>query len=301
MKRESRTSFKYLVIALHLVSTVNMSRASNADAVFIETQSKKTTPPKKLGSQLDAHPTWVVTASDAAQAMNSVKFMDMLVGVKNAARVNTYTHTPEQVLPEGSILVAEGDEEKNSASWTPSFVQSFWRTGDAKVDVDDKGVAKSKIGIESLISTDACSRPSYVTTSEYTGRLWFLPDSTGGIKFRETIKVVSLAADGKSSTIECNTQYHNGKRWVDCSRIVCRFLSVSLLHDKDQDDRSSLQSQKRNNVQDDEQVEMSLDSELLVWLPLPGPASRAVQKKISSVFKTVATDFFEELASTRKF
>lgn len=41
---------------------------------------------------------------------------------------------------------------------------------------------------------------------------------------------------------------------------------------------------------------MILDYELLVWLPLPKTASNAVGKKVSSVFETVAIDFFEELA-----
>jgi len=45
-----------------------------------------------------------------------------------------------------------------------------------------------------------------------------------------------------------------------------------------------------------QKVKMTLDCELLVWLPLPSVASKAVQKKISSVFEEIVAEFFDELA-----
>ena len=61
---------------------------------------------------------------------------------------------------------------------------------------------------------------------------------------------------------------------------MCRFVSVE------------------NNVVKGKRlgVKMTLDCELLVWLPLPKAASKAVGKKISSVFESVAIDYFEALA-----
>ena len=38
-------------------------------------------------------------------------------------------------------------------------------------------------------------------------------------------------------------------------------------------------------------VKMTLDTEILVWLPLPSMASRAVQKKIGSVFEEIVAEF----------
>jgi hypothetical protein len=42
---------------------------------------------------------------------------------------------------------------------------------------------------------------------------------------------------------------------------------------------------------------MSLDCKLLIWLPLPPAARRAVARKIIAVFESVAVAFFDELAT----
>ena len=101
-----------------------------------------------------------------------------------------------------------------------------------------------------------------------------------------------MQEDGQSSTVECTTQYHNGSRWVDCSRVTCNFASVPI---GPVGDTSGVQ--REGNIVNDARVKMTLDCEVLVWLPLPKAASNAVGKKISSVFKTVALDFFDKLAS----
>jgi hypothetical protein len=109
-----------------------------------------------------------------------------------------------------------------------------------------------------------------------------------GIKFRETIKVVSLSHDGKTARVECHTEYYNGSTWVSCCKIICEFSSTrpSGQESEEEEEGSSV----------DLGVKMTLDCELLVWLPLPGSASRAVRRKIGSVFESVALDFLEEQA-----
>ena len=44
-------------------------------------------------------------------------------------------------------------------------------------------------------------------------------------------------------------------------------------------------------------VKMTLDCKLLIWLPLPPAARRAVARKIIAVFESVAVAFFDELAT----
>jgi hypothetical protein len=44
-------------------------------------------------------------------------------------------------------------------------------------------------------------------------------------------------------------------------------------------------------------VKMTLECKLLVWLPLPSIASKAVRKKISSVFEEIVAEFFDDLAT----
>jgi hypothetical protein len=176
------------------------------------------------------------TPTDAALAINSVQFLEMLVGIKNSAEIKTY---------------------------------SFKR-----------GLNDSVGWIDSLFRRTAVSRqPSYNQhVAEYIGHLWFV--KTNGIKFRETIKVLSISPSGESSTVECSTEYYNGSTWVHCSRIVCVFHSIPI------------QKLEDGNVQDRELgVKMALDCELLVWLPLPGAASRAVKRQIGSVFESAARAF----------
>ena len=67
---------------------------------------------------------------------------------------------------------------------------------------------------------------------------------------------------------------------MDCSRILCHFTS---LNDGDDDEEEDATTQSK--------VKMTLNTELLVWLPLPSMASRAVQKKIGSVFEEIVVEF----------
>ncbi|KAL9185309.1 hypothetical protein ACHAXT_003086 [Thalassiosira profunda] len=238
----------------------------------------------------------VATATDAAVAINSVKFLEMLSGTKNTADVRTYTQTTTgQKLPDAEIerasvssgdSISSSDNGDGSSPW--GFFSWIFRRGDSSSSGDE--LTSSRSSDECVSSSSAPNSPishhaRHETVSEYIGQLWFLPDSKG-IQFRETIRVLSMSADGKTAVVECITQYHNGKRWIDCTRLICNFDSVG-----------SKDGESRELSEAGEMVKMRLECEILVWLPLPKAASHAVRKKIGSVFETVALDYFEELAS----
>lgn len=274
------------------------STAAPTEPVFIATKGKTSRTKQQYTNKIKVmESSAVYTASDAAVALNSIQFMEMLTGIKNSMDVKTYTKslTRQQPISNDSDIASSesnndtADLATTTAIWTKSLsVVSRWFRRRAVTHTDDRDTnettelmynqcSSQSTSIWNMASKNTC--PSHETVSEYVGRLWFLPDSKA-LKFRETIKIVSLSPDGNSSTVECNTEYHNGSNWVDCSKIVCRFVSVE------------------NNVVKGKRlgVKMTLDCELLVWLPLPKAASKAVGKKISSVFESVAIDYFEALA-----
>mmetsp|Transcript_34530 Transcript_34530/g.72709 ORF Transcript_34530/g.72709 Transcript_34530/m.72709 type:complete len:285 (+) Transcript_34530:132-986(+) len=227
----------------------------------------------------------VTTATDAAVAMNSIEFIELLSSIKNTADVKTYTQTPS---------VDCGDDGASTKQW--SLASRFFGNDDETTignhssnhDCLPKSTAEAPIHLSKHCSLGISS---HETVSEYIGRLWFLPDGKG-IKFRETIRILSISADGKSSTVECTTQYQKGSQWIDCSNIICVFSSVP----SGAVQRGSGGVDGHNN-NTEMKVKMTLDCEVLVWLPLPKAATNQVRKKISSVFETVALDFFEELAT----
>ncbi len=78
---------------------------------------------------------------------------------------------------------------------------------------------------------------------------------------------------------------------MDCSKVICHFSSLLAANSEEFVDGaagSSLLLQQK--------VKMTLDCELLVWLPLPSVASRAVRTKIGSTFEKIVAEFFDELA-----
>jgi len=254
----------------------------------------------------------VSTAKDAALALNSVQFMEMLVGTKNSADVNTYMQkhsTPKDNTSPSTKSQMEASDPAPTSTW--NLVSSILgRRNRIHVDAESIPSAFHVHGggnlhdfVDSPLTSTSSkpiekSCPEHVTVSEYVGRLWFLSDNQGGIKFRETVRVISVADDGNSSAVECNTQYHNGSKWVDCSKIICRFSSIpSISGGGDETSLSGKELSPRGGEGEGMKVSMNLDCELLVWLPLPKAATKAVTKKISSVFENVAINFFEELAT----
>lgn len=203
------------------------------------------------------------TADRAAKAINSIEFIEMLSGAKNTADVRSYT----QAVDRRSIEINNG-LSKSMSTWDWIFGSS---------NDDERGNECNNNNKHQL----APKMSSHETVSEYLGRLWFLPDSKS-IKFRETLRIPSISADGLSSTVECMTQYHNGSRWVDCSKVIAKFASMSASGNNDK--------KRRRGVQP---IKMTLDVEIFVRVPL----SRAVKRKISSVFEDVALAFFKDIAS----
>lgn len=227
----------------------------------------------------------VNSATDAAIAINSIEFMDLLAGSKNTADVRTYTQGPMQPTIDPPIDHSAPNDNANGSLW--GF--SSWVLGGGLKDKDTEHNEPNS-------TKELKQHTSHETVTEYVGRLWFLPESKGGIRFRETIRVLTISHNDQSSTVECTTQYHNGSEWVDCSKVICKFSSKQHVvpvggNDEQQHDNNN------NTGQGVLKVKMSLDSEILVWLPLPKVASKAVGKKIISAFETAALDFFEELAS----
>lgn len=221
----------------------------------------------------------VNSATDAAIALNSIHFMELLIGVKNSADVQTYTQSGN--TPKANHEKSLKGVTTANASWTkliPSILKQRLSIQDdsANITNDNTYIPCSQPTSEWRIPNPC---PKHETVAEYTGQLWFLNKS--GIRFRETIKIVSISPDGKSSALECNTEYHNGSKWVGCSKIICEFTSHT-------NDNSSGSLQKNKN---EIGLKMSLDCELLVWLPLPNAATKGVRNKISSVFENVALQF----------
>lgn len=235
-------------------SPVFITSATPPNEVFIATGQSAHHHHTPSRRKIILHPHVVTTATDAAIAMNSIAFIELLSGAKNTADIKTYTRAP-------IFLHSVADGSSNN------------------YDKLSEGNSESERLSSGFAST------SNETVSEYLGRLWFLPET--GIRFRETIRILSVSTDGQSSTVECITQYQRGSRWIDCSRIICTFSSASL---------ASVGSEKMAPEKKAD-VKMELECELLVWLPMPNAVSKQVASKIRSVFETVALDFFKELAS----
>lgn len=210
---------------------------------------------------------------DAAAAINSERFINLLVGEKGSKDVNTYT----QKLSSSN---SGHDRHVMSNTWGISKWMMF---GDRSSSADDGNSNDNNSLVTTLTpSIDNHTSSSHETITEYKASLWFLSNSKG-MRFRETIRILSISPDGQSSTVECISQYHNGSKWVDCSKVICNFSSVPIT---------------KQNSKDDTRVRMILDGEVLVWLPLPKSAARAVGKKIINVFEQVALTFFDELATS---
>lgn len=222
----------------------------------------------------------VTSATDAAMALNSLHFMEMFVGVKNSAEIKTYTQYAQQLSLEPDLPIEDDTSENTILSWTAKLIPGIFKRRKNAVQEEDANVTKKSLlqCPQSQFKSSPC--PKHETVAEYVGQLWFL--NKNGIRFRETIKIVAISSDGRSSTVECNTEYHNGSKWIRCSRIICELTSHA--HDGDR----SLQHHKEAL-----RVEMTLDCELFVWLPLPHAAKQGVMNKISSVFESVALEFFD--------
>ncbi|KAL7452092.1 hypothetical protein ACHAWC_006513 [Mediolabrus comicus] len=269
----------------------------------------------------------VNSAADAASAMNSISFINILCAQKNTADVRTYTQKSNTLSSSPSfadatattiasrntsnsesdtiltswplldILFRKKHEEKSPEKSTENESSSNNNSSSSSSSSRKGHTAKNT---EATISSPSSSLPktisSHETVAEYTGRLWFLPRSRGTIKFKETIRVLETSVDGSTSIVECNTQYYNGDEWIDCSRVICHFSSfLEKVGGITRSDGSC--NEDDDIVSMERKVKMTLDCKLLIWLPLPPAARRAVVKKIIAVFESVAVTFFDELAT----
>jgi len=216
------------------------------------------------------------SAMDAAVAMNSIEFISHLASYKDTHDIKTYTKamTPSQC--------DHAHATSSVSSWL--FGSGMKSSG---CDVSNSAGSKSNMDYNHPFSNP---RATHETVIEYAAQLWFLPAKREGFRFRETIRVLSISDDGQSSTVECTAQYHNGSRWIDCSRVICKFTSVHF----DSVENNVWQHRKKDQHVS---IKMSLDGEVMVWLPLPKAASKAVGKKIISAFETAALDYFHEIDS----
>ena len=257
----------------------------------------------------------IATAADAALALNSIDFMNLLSRRKNTADVRTFT---QPITIDNDDDVRASVHRKNSSSNDESCreKQQLSRLQDSENDTplplwrllnvffrNNKQQQQHSCIQEQHHSsqTTKTKKTAYKTVTEYKGILWFLPHKERStIQFRETIRIISQSKDNTQSTIECLTEYYNGKReeWVDCSRILCHFTSLNDGDDDEEDDATTTTATTATTTTRDDtsmtrqsKVKMTLDTELLVWLPLPSMASRAVQKKIGSVFEEIVVEF----------
>ena len=244
------------------------------------------------------------TAKDVAVAMNSIEFISHLASYKESDDIVSFSQPAkpqhEHVYGGSGSSTAPKDVENfsnNESSW---IIYSWRGSKGIKNRSDYTHSTEHLTGKNAGESNPSTLHYQHATThetvTEYNARkIWFLPSLAEGVRFRETIRVLSISADGQSSTVECKTQFRTGSRWVDCSRVVCKFSS-DRLDGSNENIRGERQHQ--NKVQQ-KNVKMSLESEVLVWLPLPKAATMAVGKKILSVFESAALDFFHDIYASK--
>ncbi len=219
------------------------------------------------------------TAKDAAIAMNSIGFITHLARYKESDDIKSYK---QSMTPIGIEKSSNNETTRGFYSWI-GLGGIMNRSGNTRSTEHLPGL---NTGDSNYLSTSHYSHTAtHETVTEYNAKkIWFLPSLKDGVRFREIIRVISISTDGQSSTVECTTQYHNGSRWVDCSRVICKFSS---------DVRDSSPELQKNKIK------MRLENEVLIWLPLPEAAIKAVGKKILSVFEQAALDFFQGLYASK--
>mmetsp|Transcript_4061 Transcript_4061/g.7059 ORF Transcript_4061/g.7059 Transcript_4061/m.7059 type:complete len:305 (-) Transcript_4061:251-1165(-) len=297
----------------HLFILSVATSTPQATAAFINSRRGTNANPNNQQIQQQQQQTAVVsTAADAALAINSIKFMNTLCGRKNTADVRTFTQSITSSMGNtNNVHVQTKNDsciEKRNASrddddetlWT--LLNVFFRNEDQQdcpeiISPEENSDPNSSSSLHNKSNTSLPqSTSTHETVAEYIGKLWFLPKDKGTIKFRETIRIISLGLNGETSTVECHTQYYNGSEWVDCSKVLCHFSSLSTNYQQVRTDMINDDGDAASTASLQQKVKMTLDCELLVWLPLPSVASKAVQKKISSVFEEIVAEFFDELA-----
>ena len=257
------------LLLLLLVASVAayIPSANGATALFIPSAPSQTTKNRKRKHK---------DVVSAARSMNSVAFLSELVALKDTSDVR-YFQSKHQEAAVASISRGGGGgggiacQKRQTRQRFLRRVVNAARSGTVRLsaaagnnDVDNDG---GNLDCRKSQDADSNSMSSDSTTTEYTGNLWFMKNK--GIRFRETVQVTEISRDGKSATVECITKYRTKGRWHDCSKVTCTLSAA------------------------DRGIHMVTDSEVLVSLPLPGLAGKAVRYKISSAFESAAEAFFE--------
>eukprot|EP00563_Minutocellus_polymorphus_P019914 CAMPEP_0197716192 /NCGR_PEP_ID=MMETSP1434-20131217/1167_1 /TAXON_ID=265543 /ORGANISM="Minutocellus polymorphus, Strain CCMP3303" /LENGTH=292 /DNA_ID=CAMNT_0043300513 /DNA_START=153 /DNA_END=1028 /DNA_ORIENTATION=- len=212
-------------------------------------------------------------AISAAKSMNSVAFLSKLVALKETSEVRYFqSHQPEPAVANiargGGVAGQKQKKKGNFRRRVVTAVQSGTvQLSAGRDDLDDETKVDCEKSQDIPDGGVASNSLSKTTTTEYTGNLWFMRNK--GIRFRETVRVSDISSDGKSATVECITKYRTRSGWNDCSKVTCTLSAV------------------------DRGITMVTDSKLLVNLPLPGLAGKAVRSKISAAFESAAEDFFD--------
>mmetsp|Transcript_23324 Transcript_23324/g.34822 ORF Transcript_23324/g.34822 Transcript_23324/m.34822 type:complete len:302 (+) Transcript_23324:163-1068(+) len=294
----------------HLFILSLATSTPQATAAFINSSRRGTNAnPNNQQIQQQQQTAVVSTAADAALAINSIEFMNTLCGRKNTADVRTFTqsitssmgHTNNvHVQPKNDSCIDKRNASRDDDETQWTLLNVFFRNEEQQdcpeiISPEEKTDPSSSLHNKSYTNLPQSTTSTHETVAEYIGKLWFLPKDKGTIKFRETIRIISLGLDGETSTVECHTQYYNGSEWVDCSKVLCHFTSLSTNYQQVRTDMNN-DDDAASTTSMQQKVKMTLDCELLVWLPLPSVASKAVRKKISSVFEEIVAEFFDELA-----
>merc|ERR1712232_50673 len=122
----------------------------------------------------------------------------------------------------------------------------------------------------------ATTTTAHKSMCEYTGKLWFMPKK--GIQFREIVQVKQLSSDSSLAFVECDTEYKVKDTWTNCSKVKC-----TMKYHNDHRDKSTLG--------------VLCQSDILVPIPLPRLAKRALNKKIESTFMAAIQTFLKKSAS----
>lgn len=257
----------FLLLLLVASVAAYIPSANGATALFIPSAPSQTTKNRKRKHK---------DVVSAAMSMNSVAFLSELVALKDTSDVR-YFQSNEQEAALASISRGGGgvacQKQKTRHRFLRHVVNAA-RSGTVQlsaaashndVDIDGRKSDCNKSPEVNIAASNASFSKS--TTTEYTGNLWFMRNK--GIRFRETVRVSDISRDGKTATVECITKYRTKGRWHDCSKVTCTLSAA------------------------DRGINMVTDSEVLVSLPLPGLAGKAVRSKISSAFESAAEAFFD--------
>ena len=256
------------LLLLLLVASVAayIPSANGATALFIPSAASQTTKSRKRKNK---------DAVSAARSMNSIAFLSELVALKDTSDVR-YFQSNEQAEQEAAVpSISRGgggiacQKQKTRHRLLRRIVNAA-RSGTVQLSAaashNDVDINGRKTDCNKSPEVNIAASFSKSTTTEYTGNLWFMRNK--GIRFRETVRVSDISRDGKTATVECITKYRTKGRWHDCSKVTC-----------------TLSAANRG-------INMVTDSEVLVRLPLPGLAGKAVRSKISLAFESAAQAFF---------